>query len=130
MGATLRPNQTASFVETDPPSIAHTQAVMAKLKALVEDRRAPIQERRRAWEKWHALNARLPKRPPPTATYDRPFTAPPRASAAGPSPPPSAVRYSARTSEKPPPAWHGVVKFWLFMVFLEFVLRYVGAEVR
>lgn len=47
----------------NPDSVTRIRSVMAKLKALSEDVRAPIEERQRAWEKWNDLRSKLPQTP-------------------------------------------------------------------
>jgi hypothetical protein len=89
-----------------PEDIPRLRDLLAKLRSLSEDARAPLKERQRAWEKWHALNARLPRRAGSAAGYrDRPTG---RQPSAGPT---QAV------------SWGRTLGWWFFLVLLDLILR-------
>jgi hypothetical protein len=90
--------------------------LQAKLKALSDDVRAPLQERKRAWEKWHALNARLADRSQPSTGTNR-FPSKELQNASGGG-------RSMENSEKTSDAWVSIIKFWLFLAFVDVLLRY------
>ena len=90
---------------------AHIRDLLAKLRALCEDIRAPLQERRRAWEKWHSLNARL------SQILGE--------SGARPSAIPGEGAGSSTDAGRSWDGWASIVKFWLFLALVDIVLRYL-----
>ena len=114
---TFREAQIFPIVATLSDSPAQIRLLLAKLKALSEDVRAPLQERKRAWEKWHALNARLADRSQPSAGSTRfPEKQMENASAGG---------RSMGGSEKTSDTWVSILKFWLFLALVDVLLRYL-----